>query len=65
MKTDFEHRKFVYKFARSVLFRKASTQEEIEYAISLLSPIESYKALGLRQRLERKLVGESFRWGDF
>ena len=64
MKADFEHRKVVYKLARSVLYRRSSTQGEIEYVIGLLLKIDSYKSLGLRQRLQRKMDGEPFGWGD-
>lgn len=64
MKADFEHRKMVYKLARSILYRHSSTQVEIEYVIELLSKIDSYKSLGLRQRLQRKMDGQPFGWGD-
>ncbi len=64
MKADFEHRKVVYKLARSVLYRRSVTHGEIEYVIELLSKIHSYKSLGLRQRLQNKMDGKSIGWED-
>ena len=61
-KTDKEHRRFVYQFARSALKRSA-TQDEVEYAIELLTPLSGHKALGFRTRLQRKLNGEAWSWG--
>ena len=58
-----EERKFILKFARSVIYRKSSPQE-VEYALQLLAPLDGYKALGLKTRLRRKLEGLSTKWGD-
>jgi hypothetical protein len=58
-----EERKFILSFARSVVYRKAAT-EEVEYALELLAPLDGYKALGLKARLRRKLEGASIRWDD-
>jgi hypothetical protein len=62
-KTSKEDRKFILKFARSVVYRKSST-EEVEYALEMLAPLDGYKALGLKTRLRRKLEGLSTRWSD-
>jgi|TARA_Y100000310_G_C20520272_1_gene733303 CHASE1-domain containing sensor protein len=56
-----EHRKFVYGFARDALLRKA-TEDEVKYAIELLTPLTGHKALGFRIRLQRKLDGEPWSW---
>jgi len=58
-----DERQFILKFARSVVYRKSST-EEVEYALKLLAPLDGYKALGLKTRLRRKLEGLSTSWGD-
>lgn len=60
---DREHRRFVYQFARAALMRKA-TQAEVEYAVELLTPLSGHKALGFRVRLQRKLSGEPWSWGE-
>ena len=59
-----EHRKFVYKFCREALRRRAS-EHEVEYALELVSPLSGYKALGFKMRLKKKLAGEPFSWTDF
>lgn len=58
-----EHRKFVYRFAREALKRKA-TPEEVAYALELLQPLNGHKALGLKIRLSRKAAGEPWGWSD-
>jgi hypothetical protein len=62
-KTSKEDRQFILKFARSVVYRKSST-EEVEYALDMLAPLDGYKALGLKTRLRRKLEGLSTQWSD-
>lgn len=59
-----EHRKFVYKYCREALKRKAS-DHEVEYALKLVSPLNGYKALGFKLKLQRKLAGEPYGWTDF
>jgi len=58
-----EHRKFVYKFCREALKRKAS-EYEVEYALELVTPLSGHKALGFKVRLRKKLAGEPFSWTD-
>lgn len=58
-----EHRKFVYGFCREALKRNA-TLEQVDYAVKLVSPLNGYRALGFRVRLQRKLDGESIRWSE-
>ena len=58
-----EHRKFVYKFCREALMRKAS-EHEVRYALELVEPLNGYKALGFKVRLRKKLAGEPFSWAN-
>lgn len=58
-----EHRKFVYKFCREALMRKAS-EHEVRYALELVEPLSGYKALGFKVRLRKKLAGEPFSWAN-
>ena len=59
-----EHRKFVYKYCREALKRKA-LDYEVAYALELVQPLSGYKALGYKVRLQKKLAGEPFSWTDF
>jgi len=59
-----EHRKFVYGFCRKALMRNA-TLEQVDYALELVAPLDGYKALGFKVRLQRKYDGEPIQWSEF
>ena len=58
-----EHRKFVYGMARDALKRNA-LPEQVEYALELLTPLNGYRALGFRTRLQAKRDGKPWTWSD-
>jgi hypothetical protein len=58
-----EFRHWILKEAKSVLYRKDSTDADIEYVLGKL-PTIGHKAMGLRARLELRLAGEPYGWDD-
>jgi len=62
--SDKADRSFRYKFAKSVIYKRKASIEEIEYAIQLLAPLFSYRSIGMIERLKRKLKGLSIKWED-
>ena len=59
--SEIEFRRWILKKAKTVLYRKDSTAEDIEYVLNML-PAQGHKALGLRKRLQLRLDGEPYGW---
>jgi len=63
-KYDGAERAFRCKYAKGIIYKRNALIEEIEYAIELLAPLYSYRALGMIERLKCKLRGQSIKWAD-
>jgi len=42
-----------------------ATLEQVDYALELVAPLDGYKALGFKVRLQRKYDGEPIQWSEF